>query len=195
MAEEEEYRYVNAADIPTVFFSESEEQPFHTCTFCQKELIKSESHYFVEKAFRNYPEQGIADIIFEYAICIHCHQKMHESLSIPSRKAINAYFLDKKRPHEVADEYRYDAAQYLQRCVISGSEVDQLQEYQIIGEFQGDQILLSEMPILLSGAVMEEVQELLSPQTKEELDDFMDTITGLPPDLKELFKRDKVLII
>lgn len=192
---DDDYRYVKAAEIPPVFYSAGEESPFTSCTFCQKELIISESHYFVEKAFKNYPEQGIQDIIFEYAICAECHQQMHSQLSQASRKAINAFFQKHKQPQILSEDESNYPENYLRYCSLSNAKTTDLEEYQIIGEFQGSQILLSGLPIVLSGAMLDQVQELLSPETKEELDDFMDQITDLPPDLKKLFKEDKVFII
>jgi len=189
------YKYVKGAEIPPVFYSEEKESIFRSCTFCQKELIQSNSHYFVEKAFKSYPVKGVKDIIFEYAICASCHQQMHSQLSESSRKAINNFFQENRKPQILTSEQSYDPNNYLKYCSLSNAKTQELEEYQIIGEFQGDKIILSGLPIVLSGAIMDEVQELLSPETKEELDDFMDQITDLPPDLKKLFKEDKVLII
>jgi hypothetical protein len=48
---------------------------------------------------------------------------------------------------------------------------------------------------MLSGAVMAQLQELLSPETKQVLDDFIDQHFGLPPEWKALIKDRNLLFI
>jgi hypothetical protein len=48
---------------------------------------------------------------------------------------------------------------------------------------------------MLSGEIMAELQELLSPETKEVLDGFIDQYFGLPPEGKELIKDRDLLFI
>ena len=42
------------------------------CLVCNKELVKSQSEYFVERIFRRLPKLGIVEPIFEYAMCSSC---------------------------------------------------------------------------------------------------------------------------
>ena len=56
-------------------------------------------------------------------------------------------------------------------------------------------MVLGHFPILLSPTIGEEIQELLSQETKDEFDDFMNTINEVPPELKELFKTKRPVII
>ena len=73
-------------------------------------------------------------------------------------------------------------------CVITGEPVDKLDEYMIYGHFRGSKMVKSTMPYLLSGSVMDDVSDLLSNETIDQLDDFMGEYFGGPPELEELWK-------
>jgi hypothetical protein len=77
------------------------------------------------------------------------------------------------------------------RCVITGIPVAELDEYMIYGHFRGDKMVKSSMPYLLSGSVMDDVSDLLSNQTIDQLDDFMGKYFSGPPELEELWKSRK----
>ncbi|GAB2801825.1 hypothetical protein GCM10027199_86870 [Amycolatopsis magusensis] len=47
---------------------------------------------------------------------------------------------------------------------------------------------------MISSQAMEEIQELISPHTRQVLDDFMDTHFGLPPELRTLL-QDRLVFI
>jgi hypothetical protein len=73
-------------------------------------------------------------------------------------------------------------------CALTGEHKSTLEEYMIYGHFKGDQMIRSTMPFLLSGKVMDDVADLLSDETIDELDDFMGEYFGGPPELEELWK-------
>jgi hypothetical protein len=55
-------------------------------------------------------------------------------------------------------------------------------------------MLLSAMPLIISGRAIEEITDLFSPSTKEVLNDFIDQYFGLSPELKSILKDCKVFI-
>ena len=82
-----------------------------------------------------------------------------------------------------------------EKCAVTGKNVEELSEYNIIGQFFSNKMVLGHFPILLSPTIGEEIQELLSQETKDEFDDFMNTINDVPPELKELFKTKRPVIV
>tara|TARA_B100000963_G_C22563838_1_gene642705 strand:- start:864 stop:1175 length:312 start_codon:yes stop_codon:yes gene_type:complete len=82
-----------------------------------------------------------------------------------------------------------------EKCAVSGKNVKELLEYNIIGQFFSTKMVVGHFPILLSPVIGEEIQELLSQETKDEFDDFMNTINDVPPELKELFKVKRPVIV
>ena len=48
---------------------------------------------------------------------------------------------------------------------------------------------------MISHEAIEEMQELLSPQTKDELDDFTKEHFDLPPEWREIIKNKKFVLI
>ena len=81
------------------------------------------------------------------------------------------------------------------KCVVTGIPVEDLEEYNIVGQFVGDKMIKGQFPVLMSPSIGDEIQELLSQKTKDEFDDFMSEITGVPPELKELFKIKRPVLI
>ena len=68
---------------------------------------------------------------------------------------------------------------------------EEQEEYQIYGMFRGGQMIQNQFPYMMSGAALEEIQELLSPETKDEIDRFKDEYFNIPPELADLFRDPK----
>ena len=73
-------------------------------------------------------------------------------------------------------------------CMITRKPKNELDEYMIYAQFRGDKMVKSTMPYLLSGKAMDEIADLLSNQTIDQLDDFMGEYFGGPPELEEIWK-------
>lgn len=179
--------------IPKEFYSFESEQPFASCLVCKADLLSGEVDYFIEKAIRNYHEHDVSDVVYEYAICWHCAHDMNGQMSEESMQNLQAYFSQQEQFMKNMQEH----SQYWQtkedifvpdHCVITGKPVAELDEYMIYGHFRGDKMVKSSMPYLLSGSVMDDVADLLSNQTIDQLDDFMGEYFNGPPELEELWK-------
>ena len=185
-------------EIPEVFYSSDMNRPFSVCTMCGAELINSNSSYIIEKAVKNYPETKVKDIIFEYAMCIYCLENLRVSFSTKSLERINNYIMEETdlplRRNQLIGLENLDVDDWLSNCIVNNKTQDDLPEYQIMCQCQGEFMLFTYMPYMLSCDATEEMQELLSKKTKDELDRFYNDNLGLPPELKELFKT-KVPII
>jgi len=73
------------------------------------------------------------------------------------------------------------------QCTLSGQELNQADDYQVIAICQGDKLIDS--PIYISDVILEAIQELLSAKSRDELDRFTENNLDWPPELKTLIKQ------
>jgi hypothetical protein len=181
------------APIPKDFYSFDTNKPFTNCLVCQGDLMTGEVDYFIEKAIRNYKDHGVSDVVYEYAICLDCAQKMNQQMSEESMLNLQSYFsnqsafLIKIQEHTLHWDQETEVS-LPNECMITLKPKDELDEYMIYAQFKGDKMVKSTMPYLLSGRVMDEIADLLSNQTVDQLDDFMGEYFGGPPELEEIWK-------
>ena len=178
------HRIINPVEklvpIPTTFHA-LYDGPFQHCIDCECSLITSDKQYIVERIFRG------SEPILEYALCEDCHQKILQELSRESLEAIEAFFverMDYPRRAALANPDP-DAAldEWIGHCCVSLEPAVNCHEHQIVALCQGDQMVLGpSSPMMISGAVVEEVAEKLSRSTRDQLDDFVGTHFGMPSD-------------
>ena len=180
-------------DIPSVFYQDSEAKPFTNCTFCNKSF-QSQEPYMIEKSFKKNLENNIQSTVYEYAICLECGVKKMNAMSKESIQNIQNYMQENVFPgfNEKIESNSFD--EKIKNCAATGRPKETLSEYTLVGQFLGDKMLLKEFPLILSSEVGEEIQELLSEHTKREFDNFMDTITGIPPELRSLFRSKRPIL-
>lgn len=181
-------------EVPQEFHQDAEGKAFSDCTFCGSTLGPNDT-YMIEKAFKANPDSGVKVTLYEYAICMPCSVKKMEAMSEESVQNIKNYMEEqvysKWDDGLGTDDYR----EKLGVCAATGNKIDQLQEYNIVGQFVGDKMVLGTFPMAIDASLGESLQELLSESTKKEFDDFMDTITDIPPGLKELFKSKRPVLV
>lgn len=192
----------NLVDIPKQFYSDVSNRPFSTCLNCNRFLLDNNTQYVIEKAVRRYPEFDTTDTIFEYAICLQCHEEIMSVYSESSLKNIQDYFLEnvnfEERQQQIdakAADGSFDIKDYTSQCIIKGTPLSQLTEYQIGCQCVGNKMVLSNMPFLIGNQAMDEISHLLSNKTIGEMDRFIDEFFGLPPDLRKLLKDSGVVIL
>ncbi len=187
------------SDIPTIFRSYPDKTPFEQCISCNVRLLENDTEYLIEKAIRHYPEFNTQDVIFEYAMCLNCAERMRQELSVSSRRNIENFFEQRVdlygRRQEMLYEHQLNHDAWLDRCLITGRQRADLQEYQIYGHCQGDRFLFSYMPYLISNQAMEMMTGLLSEKTLGEIDRFIDDNFGLPPELKQPIKDSPFVLL
>lgn len=174
--------------IPPVFFSEETEAPFRRCLACERDLVGSDVPYLIEKAFRVNRQYGARDLIFEYALCLPCYQTLEDSFSDESKQRMEAYAAERIDPNARArtllSRPDADVQEWLAACLLTGTPADDLDEYQLLAVCHGDDLVLSHLPCLFSGAAMDEIVGLLSNQTLDELRGFMRDHLPQPPGLE-----------
>lgn len=160
-------------------------EPFVACSFCNV-IFKENEVYYIEKAFKHHIQLKSNDIILEYALCASCMEEIRANLSADSKRRIDLYFQENLNPIFM-DSGR--------KCCIHGSNIYETEEYQVIAVCRSGKIEEGARPLILGAKAMEEIQELLSPQTKEELNGFFDRITDMPPELKKILMQGEYFVL
>ena len=183
--------------IPPMFYSDLTQQPFKNCINCNKDLMQQGTLYMIEKAFVQTQPQQTRSTILEYAMCYDCWQETQKTLSSESLERIKAFFAKhvdlNKRYESLKDHSNF--TDWLQNCLVSGEKVSEMKEFQVACQCDGEYMALHYLPYLLSGTVADELMELLSAKTLDELDDFKRRLTTPSPDLEELFGKKKPLLV
>lgn len=165
------------APIPNDFKSLETGDVFRKCTLCSKDLLADGTQYLIEKAYQK------KETIFEYAMCMDCYWEVRESLSLKSRTLIENYFdehldLDQRAETLLATKGRRTRS-WLGHCMIKDTPRWKCEEYQICGFFHGKEIVFNGFPYMLSGEVIEDLIQLLSPETLGSLNDLTDKLFGI----------------
>jgi hypothetical protein len=180
-------------EIPDLFKTYVSEENFTYCINCEKYLLDSGTNYMIEKVINK------GNVEFEHAICIDCAQELKTNMSEDSMTKVNEFFSTKfdenKRITELLTKDEHSIDNWLDKCVISDENISDIEEYQIYAHCNGKNMVYSHLPFLISSKVLENVNEMLSAKTKEELDNYMDKHFRLPPEWKESFINKKVFII
>ena len=105
-------------------------------------------------------------------------------LSENSLKLIRNYYeehvqLDKRR-ERINEEFEGSVLPWVTRCVFTDKPVVEMDEYQILGMCQGEDLVLCDLPHAISGEAVEQIINLLSDKTKGILDDFTGKHFGAP---------------
>jgi hypothetical protein len=193
MQEEYSPQRKKSFDIPPVFYESISGKPFDKCQVCEKSLLSYGVQYIIEKAFRKNPVNNKVEPLFEFSICLDCARGLFERFSDESKEKINQFFMENNRMIGILSNRKEEnhVEDYISRCSVLGTPVHELDEYQIYGQFNGNQLMLDMPPYMISAPVMDEVQDLLSAKTMEELDDFTGEYLTGPPEFREFFKAPK----
>jgi hypothetical protein len=186
-------------DIPEHFYSDGEGAPFEKCVVCGKDLLKEGTRYVIEKAIKNYKGTDVTSTVYEYAMCMDCYMEMQKNMSEESLNNLQKYyesFVEKRGSNVMMinlDTFNLDT--WLSKCFFTDEPVKEMDEYQIMGQFNGNKLVLNTPPMAIGQTVAEEMSELLSAKTKGEMDRFREQFLGPPPEIKELFFGKKLLLI
>ena len=184
----------NLLEIPNEFYSKSNNKKFIICSLCNTNLIDTRDYYIIEKVFVKKIGSENRELLFEYALCGKCHQDLRSELSEESKKNLDMYFKLYIKPIGEIKDTKDFIKNKLSKCFVSNNNVFELDEYQIIGHFLEDKIMLDMgLPIVIGPQAIEEIQELLSKPTKDIIDGFTDKV--LPPHYHDIVPQDKFILI
>lgn len=186
----------NRIIIPKLFYDSLSDSPFTNCLMCNRHLLMNPTTYIIEKAFRKNPAFTKPGPIFEYAMCLDCARKLSENFSKKSTLNIQNYFADNFNYQKclemmLAPEYDTNIELFLKNCIIKGTPVEELTEYQYVGYFYGQYLMGDDPPFMISGIVADEILSILSEQTLEELDDFTGKYLTGPPEFSDFLRAPK----
>ncbi|MEQ6168376.1 hypothetical protein AAOE16_14370 [Ekhidna sp. MALMAid0563] len=171
--------------IPKDFYSFETNAPFDTCIECEKYLLDDDTEYIIEKAVKNYEGYSAKDVVFDYAICMDCAEKMRKEISKESWEMMMKYFQDNMDIQSRLEMQEKAPEENLRNCMIKKTDVERCSEYQIYAHCKGKSLNLDNPPYMISGEVMEELLPLLSNKTIDEMNGFMNKHFSPDPSLME----------
>lgn len=180
---------IQKAEIPKVFWSDLTNQPFDKCISCECNLLDDNVEYMIEKAFQSTNISGVNSTIFEYAMCFDCANQLRSQLSASSLKNIDRFYANRadfesRRNKLLSNDLNVDI--WLNDCIINQRPYQVGEEFQIYGQCVGKDFIYADMPFMISGQALEEIIDLISNETMDELDNFKDKLTSGPPEFMEL---------
>lgn len=192
-------RFPKLIEIPKLFYSDLTGAPIDKCICCECSLLEPTTQYMIEKSLKPYNGYQSYSTIFEYAICMSCMDSMKNIISTKSRENITAYFSQNLDP-----SYRSSILQsnnsnsidpWVDRCMIKGTSIGELNECQVYAQCQGNQIVMEDFPYMVSGMALDEVVELLSAETLDDLERFKDEFVDGPSEFQDLLKSGPKVFI
>lgn len=192
----------NFGPIPKLFKSDLTGDYIKTCIKCECDLHSQGEGYFIEKALKPYDGFHSYSTVFEYGMCVTCMFGMRAEMSEESKENINRYFSEKidiyNRTAELVErqeEQEPDVLDWVNQCVVYGTHIIEIGEAQILAFCQGDQVIYNGTPYMLSGKVSEDVLELISAKTLDDLNNFGKRLTDGPSEFKELLEKKQGLFV
>lgn len=158
--------------IPPTFYSFETGAPFERCISCEKYLLNDDTEYLIEKAMKSYEGYKAKDVIFDYAICMDCAEKMRKKISKHSWNHIMRYFeenIDVNFRNQLLKEEPTESLSY---CLLKKTPINDCREYQLHAHCKGSKLFMNNPPYMISGAVMDELMPKLSKETVDEMNGF-----------------------
>lgn len=130
----------------------------------------------------------VTEPIFEYAMCMTCAEQMRSSLSDQSKARVEAFFEERLMELGLPDP-----SEKLEVCLLTRKHISECIEFSYHGHFQGLSLSYGVFPYAISDEAMEQIAELLSPETLDELDDFKGKYFSGPPELAKLINPKRLI--
>ena len=186
-------------EIPSVFYSDKNSKPFSHCVSCDKYLLQTGTLYVIEKAIKRYEKFNTTDTIFEYAMCLDCYSEVWKSFSDTSKTKMQDYFVRNAslaaRRDTLSETSVLNIEDWLSRCIIKGTSVNEVSQYQICCQCDGKVLLFGFAPFMISGEAVDEIANLLSNKTLGEIDGFIGEFFDWPPELEKNPNNQPVFVM
>ncbi|MDH5397805.1 MAG: hypothetical protein OEX02_06650 [Cyclobacteriaceae bacterium] len=191
---DEDYR----VEIPREFYSYGTGSMFDQCIMCSRELLVGNTPYIIEKSVKYYPELKSHDIIYEFAICMPCAIKQKKAMSAESQKNLETYFnsrIDIGSKVMLRSKPDFELKNHVGKCIIYGTPVTEMTEYVLQAACRGSKMDVNVLPFMIGEKAVSEMAELISDQTRGEMDDFFEQYFSGPPEWRELIRKHKPVLI
>jgi hypothetical protein len=129
---------------------------------------------------------------------VTCAESMRKTMSAKSIQSMENYLsskMDFARRMDLVTANPTDPISWMDECLFTGTKKTSINEYQIYAHCNGSKLNTSQMPYMVSGAVLEEISGLLSPETLDELDNFSKRHFSPPPGLENPTPFRRVILI
>lgn len=180
-----------------VMFRDAAGALFHECLMCSRELLTPDCEYLIERTFRVYRNPFREEVIAEYALCLNCAERMRRTMSRESLERITSYFQDRVDETKMRERFLQPGVRLqdlVSGCLLTGKSIKKEEHYSLQACCRGKEMVLGLFPYALSGAALEEMNELLSAKTREVLDDFIGRYFSGPPEVAEILRRRPILL-
>lgn len=179
--------------INNIFLSDKTGKFPEKCVFCDDNILEYEQGYVIEKAFKFNDKTKTFKTIFEYALCAECIQRLSSEMSKESSEKVQNYLSSFKSNLNQNVDNEKGVEERLNTCMVKNNSIKNSKEYQIAGYFLKNEMLVSDVfPYAIGDEAIEEIQNLISEKTRDFSDKFKDLI--LPPDVREKFPKDRIVI-
>jgi hypothetical protein len=198
MEQEENTESNSSIIIPKIFFSDLTGAPINHCIACEKELLIDATPYLIEKALKTYDGYQSFSTVFEYAICLPCAQQMKGNISAKSMANMMKYFQENVNVdarQSLLSAGTLDESLWLEHCLVRGTHVSEVHECQIYAYCEGEKLVFGEFPYMVSGKALDEVVDLLSQETLEDLDRLKDELIDTPSEFQDLLQSGPKVFI
>lgn len=178
--------------IPEWLYAEKTKRPFENCTLCNRGL--TDVSYNICKSFSRFSLDDPPVLSFEIVMCEDCSESYSNNFSKETRKAFEA--VAEEHPGMspnikivITDVYK----DYLPKpkCSLTRKTMEELYEYELSAYVSenlvvGSANLLGEEAIKLLG-------DCLSDESSGFLDDFLNSLIDLPPEISMILKDKKLI--
>lgn len=161
-------------EIPKVFYSFNKQGLFTHCMECERDLLIGDCDYLIEKAVRNYKGFEAEDVLYDYAICMDCLSELQQRMSKESMESIEK-FVARYQVHKRIAPQNLDLSDlepFYSRCMFTDTHKADCSEYHLSAYCTGDQLNLKILPYMVSDSILDQLSELISDETRDELDGF-----------------------
>ncbi len=152
----------------------------------------------VEKVIRQYAKYSTHDTIIEYAMCLSCYEDVAKELSEESMSKLSGYLEAnvqfEERRQKLSSKEDRDIDDWLSHCIVKGTAKKELEEFQIVGQFDGEHLLRHDFPFIIGFEAISEMNALLSNKTIDTLNGFRDKFLSPDPELDDLLKPKLLLL-
>ena len=123
-------------------------------------------------------------------MCADCRDKMSGEISFDSMMTLGEYFISNvninERQEELMNSFDNSIKDWVAKCLFTQQLRCECESYQLCGECDGKNLIVSFSPFMISSSAAEEIQQLISKETRESFDKFTREVLNPPMDFKDI---------
>lgn len=186
------------AQIPKDFYQKEDDSLVEACKVCGQYLLDEETPYLLEKAIKKFSSIKAEEVIFEMAICLNCAQQAQSAISKQSKIDVEAFLSSPRIKDNILQAMEkgfFEEDVMLNYCMVTGMSKDDIEEFQIMAHCTGRHLTEGSQAFMISSEGLEEIQSILSKETKDELERFREENFGVPPEFEHIFNGTDLVML